>query len=169
MFVYYNIYKRYKGIFKKKNVGNVHTLIVPRNSKDFIYLLIIGEIIGEKNTYITERIFGGEQSIIPYLNKLESEKHMVPVAKVSCTVVQKENGFAIKLNSPTPYLPPVFTIEEPGEEYSSISNDKTLILKGKLKLVSEGITQNQYRMVKAKKMAFFKRIKDSIIKKFRGK
>ena len=179
MFVYYSIYKRYKGLFKRKHSKNIHLLMVPSNSQDFLYIIIIGEMLGEKDTYIGEIVYIGKQTSIPRLIEIESVdmgKDMLQLEKVPCNVSQIEKGFEIKISGNTLYLPASFKIVESVGEYfnkesgSQInSGDKTIIIKGKFKLVYDNITPNQYRMVKAKKMAFFQKIKNTVLKKFRRK
>ena len=180
MFVYYSIYKRYKGLFKRKHSKNIHLLMVPSNSQDFLYIIIIGEILGEKDTYVGEIVYMGKQTSISKLIEFESEdmgKDMIQLEKVPCHVSQIEKGFEIKISGNALYLPASFLIVESVGEYfskengvqvnSSIKEDKTVIIKGKFNLVYDNITPNQYRMVKAKKMAFFQKIKNTLLKKFR--
>ena len=179
MFVYYSIYKRYKGLFKRKHSKNIHLLMVPSNSTDFLYIIIIGEMLGEKDTYIGEIVYIGKQTSIPRLIEIESVdmgKDMLQLEKVPCNVSQIEKGFEIKISGNALYLPASFLIVESVGEYFSKENgvqinsgDKTIIIKGKFKLVYDNITPNQYRMVKAKKMAFFQKIKNTVLKKFRRK
>lgn len=50
-YTYYCILKHYKGIFKKKFVGNTHLFILPRTDTDSIYLSLLGERPEVSGTY----------------------------------------------------------------------------------------------------------------------
>jgi hypothetical protein len=50
-YVYYCILKNYKGILKKKFVGNTHLFILPRTDTDSVYLALLGERSEVSGTY----------------------------------------------------------------------------------------------------------------------
>ena len=55
-YIYYIILKSYKGIFKKRHVGNTHLFFIPVNSKETFYLILIGKLISEKNSYVCQLV-----------------------------------------------------------------------------------------------------------------
>ena len=48
---YYFVLKNYRGIFKKKFVGNSHLFLIPRTDDDYLYLALLGNIVDEDNSY----------------------------------------------------------------------------------------------------------------------
>ena len=49
--VYYCILKHYKGLFKKRFSNNTHLFILPRTDTDYLYLALLGDRIGARDTY----------------------------------------------------------------------------------------------------------------------
>ena len=56
MDLYYSVLKHYKELFKKKNVRNKHTLMVPISQKHSLYLVLFGRKI-EVVTIFLEQLF----------------------------------------------------------------------------------------------------------------
>lgn len=56
MDMYYCVLKNYKGLFKKKHVGNTHLFLVPISDETYLYLGMVGELIDNPGTFVTQLI-----------------------------------------------------------------------------------------------------------------
>ena len=56
MNLYYCVLKNYKGLFKKKHIGNTHLFLVPISDNKYLYLGVIGELEDEPGNYATQLI-----------------------------------------------------------------------------------------------------------------
>jgi hypothetical protein len=64
MDLYYCVLKNYKGLFKKKHIGNTHLFLIPISDKEYLYLGMIGEIEDEKGNYLTQLIVKLPEEIV---------------------------------------------------------------------------------------------------------
>lgn len=101
MDLYYCVLKNYKGLFKKKHVGNTHLFLVPISDDAYLYLGMIGELIEEEGKYATQLIVRLPSEIVEEI--IDEEKNhfgerFVVLEKLSCKPKKIASGeYDIKL------------------------------------------------------------------------
>ncbi len=70
--IYYCVLKNYKGLFKKKHIGNTYILIVPLPTSDYLILGIVGEL-NQENTYSSVLVYKVPDDVVEDLVMLQTE------------------------------------------------------------------------------------------------
>jgi hypothetical protein len=102
MILYYCVLKNYKGIFKKKHVGNTHLFLVPISEEAYLYLGMIGELIDNKGVYATQLIIRLSSEIVEDIIEKEKEyfkDRFIVLEEITCTPTKITSGeYDIKLD-----------------------------------------------------------------------
>ena len=153
---YYYVLKNYKGVFKKKFVGNTHLFLIPRTQDDYLYLALLGNVIGEDDTYacvlisripddLLENIIDGEEEHFGDRFELISEFNVK-------TVNEQKGEYQIKIADKNSYF--LSDLDMFYDEDLSTDSKRIYIIKGKLNLFTEEIELNQSLKMNAyKKLA----------------
>lgn len=152
----YCVVKKYKGLLIKKHKNNAHLLIVPVAPKKYMYLILVGQLMDEDDSYIAQLLVKVPEESIDDLINGEYEyfkDRFVEVESIKChsknpspgryNIILSKKGFNIRSNLEISYH----------LEYST--NDKRYyLIKGDLNLVTGEITEKDVKMTAAKQVAF---------------
>jgi len=151
----YYVLKNYKGIFRKKHTGNVHTIVVPTSMTESMYLVIIGEILKEPNSFACQLVIRQSPDFVDNVIKTEMDKYgkrYILLENLPCRLNDQGQG---KYNYTFPtngkYIKSDLSLTyEP--EYS---DDKTriYILRGNIDLETEDVSPKLFKMIARKKLS----------------
>ena len=147
--------KNYKGIFRKKHTGNVHTLVVPTSITESLYLVIIGEIIKEPNSFACQLVIRQSPELIDNIIRTEMEKYnnrYILLEDIPCRVNDQGQGKYIYLfTNKGQYIRSDLSLTyEP--EYSD-DKTKIYVLRGNIDLETEDISPKLFKMIARKKLS----------------
>ena len=157
MHIYYCVLKKYKGLFKKKHVGNTHLFFIPISDKVYLYLGMIGELTEDEGTYATQLITRLDSEMIDQIINEEEiyfKDRYIVLEKIKCKVVKISPGeYKIKiLNKGKNVLSDIHLEFEPD---NSTNKRRIYLMSGRLNLNSEDIlSTTDLKMVATKQMAF---------------
>lgn len=152
----YYVIRTYKGVFRKKHVGNTHLLIAPINSNEFMMLIILGEVVGDREdkyasvlslrrplAYLTPIIDSMKQSIGDRMTEVES---------VACTPKMiKKGDYVLRLPKKGVFLKSDLKITYEPEFSDAVK--KIYLIDGVIDLVTSGVSSKTIGMVANKAMA----------------
>jgi len=102
MDLHYCVLKNYKGVFKKKHIGNTHLFFIPIPEDSYLYLGMIGELLDNEGTYATQLIVRLPSEIIDQVVEEEIkhfEDRYVVLETLDCKTTKIASGeYHIKLN-----------------------------------------------------------------------
>lgn len=163
--IQYNILKMYEGVFRKKHLNNVHTIVIPTSNYESLFMTIIGEIIKEPNSYACALIVRNNTEIIN--NIIENEKKHFGKRFFTLedpNVIGQDLGqgkYTYKIPTKNYYLKSPLNLSfEP--EYSS-TNRRIYVLRGNINLEVKDVNSKHIGMMALKKLSLFKN------RLFRGK
>lgn len=155
-YCHFCILKSYKGIFKKRHVGNSNILITPISKNETIGFVILGHFEDMENDLAMKSILRAPilmtEAIVNDLSKQYKEDFII-VEKIKVVPKEKSKGnYFLKMQKKGKYLKSNYEITfEP--EYSS-NNQLIYRLNGNLELVTEEkVTQGNINMISKKIMA----------------
>lgn len=151
----YYVLKNYKGIFRKKHTGNVHTIVVPTSMTESLYLVIVGEIIKEPNSFACQLIVRQSPEFINNVIQEEKEKYngrYILVDSVPCRVNDLGQGrYEYIFSSKGRYIKSDLSLTfEP--EYSDDKN-KIYVLRGDIDLETDDVSPKLFKMIARKKLS----------------
>jgi len=151
--IYYGILKSYKGVFKKKHVGNTHQFFVPINQSEVAALVIIGKITTEK-VYVAALLdYVKIENVQAVLDTYEKEgKNWITLESLPCKVKSSaDNIYHISLLKKGNYIKSDFIIEFKPE--FSTDNRVLFTLKGNFDFEVGDISNQTVGMTSNKMMA----------------
>jgi len=157
MKLYYCVLKNYKGIFKKKNVGNTHLFFIPLPDNKYLYLSMIGEIEDQKGSYATQLVTKIPADILDEVidGELEYFKDRYEVVeKVNAIPTEEAAGiYNIKISKKGEMILSDLRVEF-NVDFST--NDRRIYtLTGKFNFESESVSPGEsMKMVADKKIAY---------------
>ena len=130
----YGIFKTYKGIFKKKHIGNTQLLFFSTDTK-FIILSLLGKLKDGKHA--AQMILRGSvDQFTPILDFYKSQKNFMLLETLSCKSIETENGsYIITLPKKEKYIRSNLKIDFQ-QEYSK-GNQFIFFIDAKLALVTD--------------------------------
>lgn len=151
----YYVLKNYKGVFRKKHTGNVHTLVVPTSINESLYLVIVGEIIKEPNSFACQLIIRQSPEFIEQVIQSEQDKfknNLILIENLPCRVNDLGQGKYEYIFSRTgKYIKSdLYLTFEP--EYTT-GKTKIYILRGNIDLETDDVNPKTFKMVAMKKLA----------------
>ena len=159
-FLYYCILKNYKGILKKKHVGNTHLFFIPVSDSETFYLALLGKDSKEKDTYICQLIVRVPNNLRVKLVAAEKDhfkdRYLV-IEALKCESNQTDpSNFNIKIKKGKVVKSDLVLTYDP-----SLSSDKQKMyrLTGKLDLTTTEVKDQNVRMVAYKKLAFLDKLR----------
>lgn len=155
----YYILKNYKGIFRKKHSGNVHILIVPTSMTESLYLVIIGEIIKEPNSFACKLVIRQSPDFIKNVIQMEQEKfknNLILVEDIPCRVNDLGQGkYEYIFPNKGQYIRSDLSLTfEP--EYTT-DKSKIYVLRGNIDLETNDVNHKTFKMIAMKKLAYLGR------------
>jgi len=139
--LYYFVLKNYRGIFKKKFVGNSHIFLIPRTEDDYLYLALLGNIVDEENTYACVLISRIPDDIIDSLIEGEHDhfgNRFELIEELNVRFSCEQIGiYDIELEGKSKYI--LSDLEITFNSKLSSSSKKIYIIKGKLNLNTEDV------------------------------
>lgn len=171
--LYYCVLKNYKGRFIKVHRGNTHLFLIPVSDDEYLYLGLIGGMVGEENRYATQLIVRiPSEIIIPFINheiKYFGGRFEV-VSKVKAEGVKKEAGkYEVNVLAPSYYIKSDLNLTYE-LEYST-PNRRIYVLDGQLKFMAGTVNpkttmsmaaMKQQALLKTKKPGHFLSKKDLV-------
>jgi len=157
MTLYYCVLKNYKGLFKKKHIGNTHLFLVPISDNTYLYLGMIGELEDEKGSYATQLIVKLPSEIVDQVIEEEINyfgDRFVVLEEINCIPRKTAAGvYDIKLPQKGDMILSNLHIEFNVD--ISTNARRIYTLTGEFNFESEDIkSTSDMKMVAAKKMAF---------------
>lgn len=151
----YYVLKKYNGVFIKKHSGNIHIIYAPINSNESMYLVIVGKLLKDSNSYVCQLILRESPENVNKVIELEKEKfknNYILIEELSCKVNDLDQGkYEYLFSNKGKYIKSDLSlIFEP--EYSDEKN-KIFVLKGNIELETEDVKPNLIKMISRKKMA----------------
>lgn len=171
--IYYCVLKNYKGLFKKKHIGNSYILITPLSDSVYAILGIVGEISDEENIYSSVLVFKVPNDVIDDLVLLEVEEfkwRFEIVEKIECSVKKIEDStYKISLKEKGDFIQSDILIKYDIEHSSDPV--RIYIIHGKFVFPSGYIVSpnKDMKMMAIKKNVVIKHTMQNIIGLFRGK
>jgi len=154
--LYYCVLKNYKGLFKKKHVGNTHLLFIPVTEKVSCYVVLIGKLKSEENTFASQLITKLPNVLVQRVVDGEVEyfkDRFIIVEKLKCKPEKIEDGnYKISLLKKSKYILSDLEFKF-SNEYSS-DKQKIFLLKGNLNLEIEDVNNISMKVSGVKKMSF---------------
>lgn len=154
--LYYCVLKNYKGLFKKKHVGNTHLLFLPVTEKVSCFVAIIGKLKNEENTYITQLITKLPNVLVQKVIDGEIEyfkDRYIILEKIKCSQEKIEDGnYKIKPSKKGKYILSDLEFRF-SPEYGS-EKQKIFILKGNLNIEEEDVNNVSAKISGIKKMSY---------------
>lgn len=157
----YAIIKAYKGIFKKKHIGNTQLIIVPLG-KTFMLLELLGEHTERDNVYwAVKRLEGDTIFMDSYMMELKatiqssSEQFVILDQAVCNTKEAAKNEYKISIKAPSSYFKSKSYNLKFNKQYSK--SVPLFLLSGKINIeFTDNITPSNVTMVSMKKDAKLK-------------
>jgi len=151
----YYVLKNYKGIFRKKHSGNIHILIVPTSINESLYLVIIGEIIKEPNSFACQMIIRQMKEFIDNVIRIEKEKYKnryILLESLPCRVSDQGQGkYIYSFPNKGQYIKSDLSLTfEP--EYTT-DKTKIYVLRGNINLETDDVNPKTFKMIAMKKLA----------------
>jgi len=155
----YYVLKNYKGIFRKRHSGNVHILIVPTSIHESLYLVIVGEIIKEPNSFVCQLVIRQSQEFIEKVIQSEQDKfknNLILIENLSCRVNDLGQGkYVYVFNKTGRYIKSDLSLTfEP--EYTT-DKTKIYVLRGNIDLETNDVNPKTFKMIAMKKLAYLGR------------
>jgi hypothetical protein len=138
---YYFVLKNYRGLFRKKFVGNTHLFLIPRAGDDYLYLALLGNIVDEDNSYACVLISRIPDDLLDEIINGE-HKHfgerfeLIDEIKVN-TINENKGEYEIKVLSKSQHI--LSDLEMIYNEDLSSNSKRIYIIKGKLNLSTEDV------------------------------
>lgn len=155
---YYCVLKNYKGLFRKKHLGNTHLFLVPIDTDNYLYLGLIGELEEEPGTYATQLIVKLPSEIIEdviteEINYFKGRYQVIE--ELNSTPKKIESGhYDIKIIKPGKFIKSKNLDIEFNVDYSTNSR-RIYLIKGEFEFESSDITSNSnVGMMANKQMAY---------------
>jgi len=156
MDINYCILKNYKGLFKKKHVGNTHLLFIPVSKNVSCYVVILGKFKTEDNMYATQLITKTPNVLVQKIidGELEYFKDRFElIEKIKCIPEKIEDGnYKISLNKKGKYI--LSDLEFKFSDNYSSNKQRIFLLSGNLNLGVEGVNDVSMKVSGIKKMSF---------------
>lgn len=157
MNLYYCVLKNYKGIFKKKHVGNTHLFLIPISDDAYLYLGMIGELIDNEGTYATQLIIRLPSEIVEQVieeEKIHFEDRFIVLEKLPCKTKKISPGeYDVKLNKKGKMILSDLHIDF--EADYSTDRRRIYLMTGEFNFESSDIkSTTDMKMVADKKMAY---------------
>jgi len=158
-YVYYIILKNYKGILKKKHIGNTHLFFIPVTTSETFYLALIGKITNEDNSFVCQLINRLPRELrhkIVEEQKKEFKNRYEVLEVLICEPQQlDEEKFKIKIPSKGNYFLSDLNIEI-NLEYTT-DNQRIYNMNGKLNLETKPVSGDIIKSIGFKKLALVKK------------
>lgn len=159
MSFHYYVLKNYKGIFKKKHTGNVHIIVVPTSMTESLYLVIVGEIIKEPNSFACQLVIRQSPGFVEKVIQTEQEKfknNLILIENLPCRVNDLGQGkYEYTFNKTGKYIKSDLSLTfEP--EYTT-DTTKIYVLRGNIDLETNDVNPKTFKMVAMKKLAYLGR------------
>ena len=156
MDLYYCVLKNYKGLFKKKHIGNTHLFLIPISEDTYLYLGMIGELEDDPGNYATQLIVKLPTEIVNEVIDEEIkyfEDRFVVIEELKCSPRKIAAGeYDIKIpqkgNMILSNLHVEFNVDV------STNSKRIYTLTGEFNFESEDVkSSSEIKMVAAKKLA----------------
>ncbi|RLA75866.1 MAG: hypothetical protein DRG78_20125 [Epsilonproteobacteria bacterium] len=149
--IIYGIIKTYKGIFKKKHIGNVQILIIEKNESFSVYN-VVGEM--KDNEIVSQLVLKAPSEYTNiFIDEFEENQHFIQMEELYCSVTKEKDKFKVILKKKGKYINSnlIFSFSK---EYSE-GNMKVYLIEGKMTpLIKEQISNRvQLKMSAIKKKA----------------
>lgn len=151
----YYVLKNYRGLFIKKHTGNVHTIVAPTSIHESMYIVIIGEIVKEPNSFGCQLILRKSQEFVENVINMETNKYKdryILVENLPCRLEDKGQGkYIYTFPKKGKYIRSDLSLTyEP--EYSD-EKTKIYVLRGNIDLETKDIKPKLFKMVGKKLLA----------------
>jgi len=155
----YYVLKNYKGIFKKKHTGNVHIILLPISMSESLYLVVIGEIIKDPNSFACQLVVRQSPEFINRVVQMEQKKfggNFILLEDLPCRVNDLGQGkYNYVFTNTGQYIKSDLDLDfEP--EYSD-NKMKIYVLRGNIDLETNDVSPKTFKMVAMKKLAYLGR------------
>lgn len=106
--LYYCVLKNYKGRFIKTHRGNTHLFLIPVSDHEYLYLGMIGAMVGEEDSFATQLIVRiPSEIIVTFINHeiRYFDGRFEVIDRVKCEASKKEAGkYEINILNPSHYI-----------------------------------------------------------------
>lgn len=155
----YYVLKNYKGIFRKKHTGNVHVIIAPINMNVSLYLVIIGEIINEPNTFVCHMVIRQSPEFINKVIDIEQKKfgdNFILLENSPCRINDLGEGkYEYIFSNTGQYIKSDLSLTF-NPDYTT-DKVKIYILRGNIDLETNDVNPKTFKMLSMKKLAYLGR------------
>lgn len=143
---YYCVLKNYKGLFRKKHLGNTHLFLLPIDSENYLYLGLIGELENEPGIYATQLIVKLPSEIIEDVITEEinyfKDRYLV-IEELNSSPKKIESGhYDIKIIKPGKFIKSKNLDIEFSVDYSTNAR-RIYLMKGEFEFESSDITSDK--------------------------
>lgn len=155
----YYVLKNYKGIFKKKHTKNIHIIILPTSVNESMYLVIIGEIIKDPNSFACQLVIRQSPEFINRIVQMEKKKfsgNFILLEDIPCMVNDLGQGkYEYIFSKSGQYIKSDISLTfEP--EYTT-DKTKIFVLRGNIDLETNDVNPKTFKMIAMKKLAYLGR------------
>jgi len=151
----YCILKKYKGILIKKHKYNIHLFFIPTDLNKYLYLVLLGQVEDEDNTYAAVLMAKIPEQIIDQTIEGESEyfgDRFVEIEELNCKSSSQAPGtYLIKI--PKKGYNIISDLEINYKVEHSTVNRRIYFIKGNLNLVTGEVSNTDMKMSAAKQSA----------------
>lgn len=168
--VYYCVLKNYKGLFKKKHIGNTYILIVPLPTSDYLILGLVGEL-NQEDTYSSVLVYKVPDDTIEDLIMLQTEDfkwRFEVIEKIECLSRRvSDTSYFIDIKEKGSFIKSDINLSYDSENSSDPL--RIYIVQGKLVFPSSYIItpETDMRMIAIKKKTVIKVILQNIASLFK--
>lgn len=152
---YYCVLKNYKGKFIKKHRGNTHLFLAPISNNEYLYLGLVGLMVGEEDTHATQLIVRlPSEIIVPFINhEIKYFKGRFEVVdKVKCVPSMKDKGsYYLQVSNPSYYIKSDLSINYQLEY--SVPNRRIYTIEGNLSFMAGEVNPHNLSMMATKQKA----------------
>ena len=156
--LYYCVLKNYKGHLIRRHRGNTHLFLIPVSQFEYLYLGLVGLMVGEENKYATQLIVKiPSEIVISFINheiKYFKGRYEV-VDRVKCEPSKEEPGkYSIELLGNSYYFNSDLQLSYE-LEYST-PNRRIYTLEGDLNFMAGTVNKHSMSMVASKQQALLR-------------
>lgn len=158
-YIYYIILKSYKGLLRKKHVGNTQLFFIPINNEETLYLAIIGKLTNTDDVYLCQlinRIPHNLRYKIVEEQKNEFKDRYVVLETVPCS--SEENGieqFSINVPKTGKYI--LSDLKLSFDSGYSTDRQRIYRLEGKINLETSEVSGFEVKAAGIKKLSLLRR------------